>query len=113
MEAVLGEISGYVGLVIEAIAVLVVAYASLEAAAAVVRLTVSRSRVSEEDRRAIWVRYLRWLVAGLTFQLAADIVHTSVTGDWQDLGRVAAIAVIRTFLGYFIERDMHEARQRA
>lgn len=111
MEAGLGEIARYVGLVIEAIAVLVIAYASLEAFAGVARLAV-RPAMSEEDRRVIWVRYLRWLVAGLTFQLAADIVHTTVTAGWEDLGRVAAVAAIRTFLGYFLERDMREANQR-
>lgn len=112
MEQGLAEIAGYVGLVIEAIAVLVVTYASLEALVGVIRLAVFPA-MPEGERRAIWLRYLRWLVAGLTFQLAADIVHTAVAAGWEDLGRVAAIAAIRTFLGYFLERDMREARQRA
>jgi uncharacterized membrane protein len=35
--------------------------------------------------------------AGLTFQLAADIIDTSITTSWQTIGRVAAVALIRTF----------------
>jgi uncharacterized membrane protein len=58
--------------------------------------------------REILVRYGRWLVAGLTFQLAADIIETSVAPSWQDVGQLGAIAVIRTFLNYFLERDLAE-----
>ena len=38
------------------------------------------------ERRAIWLAFARWLVAGLTFQLAADIVNTSFSPTWEDLG---------------------------
>lgn len=61
--------------------------------------------------RAVWMRHARWLIAGLTFQLAADIVETSVAPSWDDVGRLAAIAVIRTFLNFFLERDQREARE--
>ena len=63
-------------------------------------------------RREVWLRYARWLIAGLSFQLAADIIETSITTSWQAVGRLAAIAVIRTFLNYFLERDVSEARER-
>ena len=56
--------------------------------------------------------YSRWLVAALTFQLAADILESSTTPDWDGIGRLAAVAVIRTFLNYFLERDVEEMRQR-
>jgi len=61
--------------------------------------------------REAWLRYARWLVAALTFQLAADIIETSISTSWQTIGRVGAIAVIRTFLNYFLERD-DEQQQR-
>jgi uncharacterized membrane protein len=60
---------------------------------------------------AVWTRYSRWLVAGLTFQLAADIIETSSAPDWTAIGKLAAIAVIRTFLNYFLERDQREMRE--
>ena len=44
------------------------------------------------ERRDIWLRYARWLVAGLTFQLAADIIETSITTNWEAVGRLAAVA---------------------
>jgi len=67
---------------------------------------------SGHEQRDVWLRYARWLVAGLTFQLAADIIETSITTSWEAVGRIAAIAVIRTFLNYFLERDLGEVRDR-
>jgi uncharacterized membrane protein len=60
--------------------------------------------------RRVWLRYGRWLVAGLTFQLAADIIETSIAPSWEEVGKLGAIAVIRTFLNYFLERDLAELR---
>jgi uncharacterized membrane protein len=74
-----------------------------------------RAMLSSPDghtRRDIWLRYARWLVAGLTFQLAADILETAVTESWDAVGRIAAIAAIRTFLNYFLDRDLTEIRGR-
>jgi len=59
------------------------------------------------------VQYGRWLVAGLTFQLAADIVETAVAPTWDEIGRLAAIALIRTFLDFFLERDLAAAERHA
>ena len=64
------------------------------------------------EKREIWLRYARVLVAGLTFQLAADIIETSITIGWEAVARLGIIAVIRTFLNYFLERDLAEVRER-
>jgi uncharacterized membrane protein len=61
--------------------------------------------------RSVWMRYSRWLIAGLTFQLASDIIETAVAPTWDDIGRLGAIAVIRTVLSYFLERDQSEVRE--
>jgi uncharacterized membrane protein len=62
--------------------------------------------------RDVWLRLGRWLVAGLTFQLAADVLETAITTSWDEVARLAAIAAIRTFLNYFLERDLGEIRVR-
>jgi len=67
---------------------------------------------SGHERRDIWLRYTRWLVAGLTFQLAADIIETSITEAWEAVARIAVIAVLRTFLNYFLDRDLTDIRER-
>ena len=60
--------------------------------------------------RDVWLRLGRWLVAGITFQLAADVLETAITTGWDEVARLAAIAAIRTFLNYFLERDLGEIR---
>jgi len=50
-----------------------------------------------------------WLLLGLEFELAADIIGSVVSPTWMDIGELAAIAVIRTFLNYFLERDIESA----
>ena len=47
---------------------------------------------------------------GLNLQLAADVLETAITTSWDEVARLAAIAAIRTFLNYFLERDLGEIR---
>jgi uncharacterized membrane protein len=67
---------------------------------------------SGHEKRDVWLRYARWLVAGLTFQLAADILETAITPSWEEIAKVGATALIRTFLNFFLERDLSEVRTR-
>lgn len=48
----------------------------------------------------------RFLVVALEFQLAGDIIGTAVAPDWEQIAQLAAIALIRTFLNYFINREV-------
>jgi uncharacterized membrane protein len=115
VEAWFEEVTSYVALAIEAVAVLVIAYGSVVAIVDIVRM-LAEGATGNEHKRAVWLRYAGWLVAGLTFQLAADILRTTIAPTWDDIGRVAAIAVIRTFLTYFLDRDveqMHEEMKSA
>lgn len=47
-----------------------------------------------------------WLALGLEFQLGADILGTTVAPSFEALGRLGAIAVIRTFLNYFLTKEL-------
>ena len=105
MEAVLRDIAYYVGLTAEAIAILIVALAIVEAAINIARLALTR-RSDGARRREVWLEFARWLVAALTFQLAADIVNTSFAPSWEEVGRLAVVAAIRTFLSYFLDREV-------
>jgi uncharacterized membrane protein len=107
MEHWMTESSHLVALVIEAMALLIIAVSSLVAFAGSARL-VFGAEAKNEEKRALWLRYARWLIAALTFQLAADLVHSAISPTWDDIGRLAAIALIRTFLNYFLERDVAE-----
>ena len=58
-----------------------------------------------------WQGLSRWVMVGLEFLLAADLVSTVVSPTWDELGRLGVIAAIRTVLGYFLGRDLQEARK--
>ena len=96
--------------VIDAMALITVAAGTLEAFA-----TGLWALLSSRDghwRRDAWLRYARWLIAGLSFLLAADIVETSIAPSWDEIGRLGVIALIRTFLEIVLERDLAELRER-
>jgi len=94
---------------IDALALLVIVVGTIEVAVKVAR--ASFKPLGDQLARQAWLRYARWLVAGLTLQLAADIIETSISTSWQTIGRVGAIAVIRTFLNYFLERDVEQQQR--
>jgi len=100
----------YTTLTIDSLALLVITVGTLEAFVNGLRVMLGSG--SGHVKRDVWLRYARWLVVGLTFQLAADIIETSISTSWEAIGRLAAIAVIRTFLNYFLERDLTELRER-
>ncbi|ANE49227.1 DUF1622 domain-containing protein [Flavisolibacter tropicus] len=52
-----------------------------------------------------------WLVVALEFQLAADIVGTIISPTTQHLVELGAIALIRTFLNYFLNKELLEERE--
>ncbi|MGK7929199.1 MAG: DUF1622 domain-containing protein [Spirulina sp.] len=51
----------------------------------------------------------RWLSLALEFQLAADILGTTIEPSFEELIRLSIVAVVRTFLNYFLEKEMLEA----
>jgi uncharacterized membrane protein len=110
MQSWFKEISEHVSVLLNLAALLVVMLGSIEVLLSLVRL-VLRSR-SDDDKRLAWLRFGRWLVAALTFQLAADIVESSVMRNWHEIGRLAAVAGVRTFLNYFLDRDLATVAER-
>ena len=95
---------------IDAVVLVVIVGATIQAVVGMLR--VAFTNAGAEERRGVWLHYARWLIAGLTFQLAADIIETSITTDWEAIARVAAIALIRTILNYFLEKDFNELQGR-
>ena len=62
------------------------------------------------NRRGIWMGFARWLMLALEFALAADLVDAAIAPSWDQIGQLAAIAAIRTGLGFFLERDIDAVR---
>jgi uncharacterized membrane protein len=75
------------------------------------RLLAAGLRGDVLHRRAIWLHFATWLVLALEFELAADVVRTAISPSWSDVGQLGAIAAIRTFLNYFLTRDIRNISQ--
>jgi uncharacterized membrane protein len=67
-------------------------------------------RRGNEDYNAIRLTLARYLALALEFQLGADILSTAIAPSWTQIGKLGAIAVIRTGLNYFLMREMREGR---
>jgi uncharacterized membrane protein len=51
-----------------------------------------------------------WLIVALEFQLAADIAGTIISPTTAHLIELGAIALIRTFLNYFLGKELEEEK---
>lgn len=107
MEAAVSAVASFVALALEGMAILLIALGGFEAVARTVWSSLRRGE-TDGARRHTWLSFARWLVLGLEFTLAADIVRTAIAPTWNDIGRLGAIALIRTFLSFFLERDLSE-----
>ena len=105
MEDLVVQFASVAGLVVDAAAVLVVAFGSADAFVRLLGVAATPG-APHGARKAIWRRYGMWLLLGLEFELAADIIGSVISPTWQEVGKLGAIAVIRTFLNYFLEKDL-------
>jgi uncharacterized membrane protein len=108
MEDAFHEIAQRVALVIEAAAVLITAVGALETMVGLLRQPFS---AVHGVRKQAWRRFGMWLLLALEFELAADIIRSVIAPTWQEIGELGAIAVIRTFLNYFLEKDLEHAEE--
>lgn len=109
MEELFRSSTGWVALAVEASAVLVIAFASAEAAARAVLVFFSRSAAQDAAKENVRLRLARWLALALELTLAADILRTAVAPSWESIGKLAAIAVLRTLLNVFLQREIEAA----
>ncbi len=93
---------------IEAVVLAVVTGATLLAVLRVFTLVSVPASIRMEHSRKIWLDYARWLVAGLTLQIGADILESSIAPSWHAIAQLGVVTAIRTLLNYFLERDIRE-----
>lgn len=103
MEEVFRAVAEYVSLGCEVLAVACVAAGAIITAAAAVPTIL---RGAQTGYARLWRGFAVWLALSLEFALAADIADTVIAPTWDDIGKLAAIATIRTVLNLFLERDL-------
>jgi uncharacterized membrane protein len=113
IEELFKNFASYVALGVEIIAIVLIAIGIVEAVIGLLKPKYDPLRPFAW-KKEVFIRLGSWLLLGLEFALAADIVRTAISPTWTQVGQLAAIAAIRTGLNYFLERDVeHFAEERA
>jgi uncharacterized membrane protein len=94
-------------LLVETLGALVIAAGALVVILGLIKyVTVNR----QASFTPIRLSFARYLTLALELQLAADILSTSVAPSWDRIGKLAAIAIIRTALNFFLSREMKDEK---
>lgn len=81
---------------------------------AFVTYVLSEARVRPVSYEAIRLKLGRFLALGLEFQLGSDLLGTAVSPTYSEIGKLAAIAAIRTLLNFFLAQELrHGAAEQA
>lgn len=105
LEGSVVAVASWLKLGIEAVSIGIILIAILMAVGRLVAQALRRGTPDIRNGLA------KGLSLALEFQLAADIVGTAISPDWNQIGKLAAVAAIRTFLNIFLQREMNEGGQ--
>jgi len=108
MEEHLVTAVGYLKLAVEAVGAAIVGFGAL---ATVVVYLLSLLGIRKRSYTEIRLFLGRYLALGLEFQLGSDILSTAVAPTIAEVKILAAIAVIRTALNYFLSKEIERERQ--
>ena len=106
MVEVVKSISSVVATCSEFTAVVVILIGAIQAITAAVREFL-RTKAPIAPL-AVFRGFAGWLVLALEFLLAADILKSAISPTWTEIGQLAAIAAIRTFLNYSLGHDLRQ-----
>ncbi|AFY69131.1 protein of unknown function DUF1622 [Thalassoporum mexicanum PCC 7367] len=112
-EILLFQTASILKIILECIAIIIVAIAMVKALQRLLYhrhgRMMHRGRVAARiPRESVRLELGHALALSLEFLLAADIVGTAVSPSWTDIGKLAAITAIRTFVNYFIQKEVEE-----
>ena len=77
-------------------------------AISLIGLVVASARGRPPDFTSLRLGLARYLALALELQLGADILSTAVAPSWDQIGKLGAIAAIRTGLNFFLMRELRE-----
>jgi uncharacterized membrane protein len=108
MSEIIEKLIQYFALIIDVIGVVIVMWG---VGRAVITLIVKEVSSDKRESKREHFQKMRYdlgyvLVLAIEFFLAGDIIRTVISPEWNDLARVAALAVIRTILSFVLTKEM-------
>jgi len=76
------------------------------------RVGLQRGMDLEDTMAQIRLSLGRWLALSLELALAADILRSVVAPTWDEIGKLGAIAALRTILNFFLEKEIERGARR-
>jgi uncharacterized membrane protein len=95
---------------VETVGAAIIAIGIVVAAVGFIKLMLGKDG---SDFFSVRLSLARYLALALEFQLGADILSTAIAPSWDQIGKLGAIAVIRTALNYFLMREMEMEKKPA
>ena len=105
VEQILSETVSAVSLLLEFSAVICIMYGFIKTC---IMLLKGRKTHYSPLYNRLRLTFGGWLAMALEFQLASDIIQTTISPTYQHLIQLGAIAIIRTFLNYFLSKELKE-----
>ena len=98
---------------INLVGVTIVIWGFVVAAVGFIRMKLHRESLNTFFKEANEVRAVLgiYILFGLEFMIAADIIHTFIKPTRDDLIVLGTIVAIRTVISYFLGREVDEARK--
>lgn len=108
MEIIAKEMTVYISQAAEILAALIIGFALFKVIFHfATRLHPSLQKISKEEIR---MKFGSSVAVSLELLLGADVLATAVTPSWDDIGKLAAIAILRTALNYFLDKELHQTQ---
>jgi uncharacterized membrane protein len=107
-ESSLQEFALFFKIILEFIAILIIAVSLVTV---LQKLLHRRQKHHQLAQQAIRLEMGLSLTLSLEFLLAADIVSTAVSPSWDAIARLSAITGIRTFLNFFLQKEVQELQE--
>jgi len=104
MEEIAKQVTITISLAVEILAAIIIGVAVIKTLLNYfLLLRTPFSKISKEEIR---VQFGGSVAVSLELLLGADVLATAVAPSWDELGKLAAIAIIRTALNFFLEREL-------
>lgn len=105
-EHFLNNFVAHAKLTLETISVFCVVIGLFLTARMVFQIQRRRHRYHDFPFNQVRLKFGTWLGLALEFQLGSDILATTVAPTLEDLARLTIVAIIRTFLNYFLNKEL-------
>lgn len=102
MEEIAKAVTLYLSHAAEIFAAIIIGVALFRLLIAYLRLF--RQRIEKEE--SLRLQFGRSVAVAMELLLGADVLATAVAPSWNDIGKLVAIAVLRTALNYFLEKEL-------